>query len=194
MARKLIALLVQAAAAPIINENDKAAEAITPGHLVTFNGAGNLIKHAVAGGRAQRAFALEREELGATIDDAYAIDDVVKVGTFPRGAIVNALVAAAAAAIVKGDYVESAGDGTVRKATTLTKLTRAAGHVGVANGELQDVTNAFAEAALENNFEEVAAKLDALLDGGHAGILGRATEAVDNSGGAEAVRLRIEVL
>lgn len=112
MAKKTIKLLGE----PIQNEDDKAAEAITPGMLVTYDASGNVIKHATAAGNAAARFALEREEMGKDIDVAYAINDTVKLGTFYPGARVNALVATAAPAIIKGDFLESAGNGTVRKA------------------------------------------------------------------------------
>jgi hypothetical protein len=111
-AKKTIKLLGE----PIQNEDDKAAEAIVPGMLVNYNGSGDLIKHAGAGLNAAAAFALEREEMGKDIDVAYAIGDAVKVGVFAPGCRVNALVATAAPAIVKGDMLESAGNGTLRKA------------------------------------------------------------------------------
>jgi len=98
---------------PIQNEDNKAAEAITPGHLVVVNGSGDLIKHATAGGATPASFALEREEMGKTIDTAYAIGDTVKVGTFPPGTRVNALIASGQN-ISKGAKLESAGNGTLR--------------------------------------------------------------------------------
>ncbi len=126
MAKRVIKLLGE----PIQNEDDKAAEVIVPGMLVAWNGSGNLIKHAdvaaaAAGVRIACTFAMEREEAGADIDDAYAINDTVKVGHFGPGTRVNALVATAAPAIVKGDLLESAGNGTVRKRTTGIALARA---------------------------------------------------------------------
>jgi len=110
MAKRVIKLLGE----PIQNEDDKAAEAITPGHLVTFDGSGNLIKHATAGGNAARTFALEREEMGDDIDVAYGINDTVKVGYFPPGTRVNALIASGQN-LTKGDFLESAGNGGLRK-------------------------------------------------------------------------------
>lgn len=98
---------------PIQNEDNKAAEAITPGHLVTLNGSGDVIKHATAGGNTQRNFALEREEAGRTIDTAYAIGDTVKVGAFGPGTRVNALIGSGQN-IAKGGKLESAGNGTLR--------------------------------------------------------------------------------
>src|SRR5688500_2473861 len=120
MARRVIKLLGD----PIQNEDDKAAEAITPGHLLAFDGSGDLIKHGTAGGGHNRVVALHREEMGKTIDDAYAIGDTVKVGAFQPGMRVNALVASGVTA-AKGDYLESAGNGTLRVFTSGVRVGRA---------------------------------------------------------------------
>jgi hypothetical protein len=109
MAKRTIKLLGE----PIQNEDDKAAEAITPGHLVTFDGSGNLIKHNSAGGICARAFAMEREEMGQDIDVDYAINDTVKVGVFHPGTRVNAFIASGQN-LTKGNLLESAGNGTLR--------------------------------------------------------------------------------
>lgn len=113
MAKRLIKLLGE----PIQNEDDKAAEAITPGHLVTFNGSGDLIKHATSGGECAHAFAMEREEAGQDIDTAYAIGDVVKVGVFGPGTRVNAIVASGVS-VTKGAVLMSAGNGTLAARTS----------------------------------------------------------------------------
>lgn len=102
---------------PEVNEEDKAAEAITPGHLVNYNGSGDLVKHATAGAYAARTFALSREEMGKDIDTAYAIGDTVKVGSFAPGHRVNAIIASGVNAS-KGSLLESAGDGTLRVRTS----------------------------------------------------------------------------
>jgi hypothetical protein len=119
MARKVVKLLGE----PIQNEDSQAAEAITPGHLVTFNSSGNLIKHATAGGNAARAFALEREEMGDDYDVAYAIGDTVKVGVFYPGCRVNAIIASGQN-LIKGDFLESAGNGNLRKLASGVALGR----------------------------------------------------------------------
>jgi hypothetical protein len=130
------------------------AEAITPGHLVTLNSSGYLIKHATAGPAASAGVntqgivrvAVEQDFFGKGIDDAYAANDQGIYQPLDTGCEFMALVAAAAPAIAYNDLVESAGNGTVRKTTVI------------------------------------------------ANAIGRACEAVDNSGGASPVRLRVEVL
>jgi hypothetical protein len=131
-----------------------AAEAITPGHLITLNASGQAIKHATAGAAAAAGaqftgpvrVAVEQDFFGKGIDDAYAVNDRVLYQPLDTGCEFMALVAAAAPAIAYNDLVESAGNGTVRKTVIA------------------------------------------------ANAIGRATEAVDNSGGGAAVRLRVEVL
>jgi hypothetical protein len=118
--KRLIKLLGE----PIQNEDDKAAEAITPGHLVAFNVSGDLVKHASAAGITPAAFALEREYMGDDIDTAYAIGDTVAVGVFYPGCRVNALIASGVN-VAKGDLLESAGDGTLRARTSGHTLGRA---------------------------------------------------------------------
>lgn len=119
MPKKTIKLLGE----PTYNEDDKAAEAITPGHLVTFDGSGNLIKHNSAGGICQLAIAHEREEMGQGIDVDYAIDDTVKVGVYPRGTRFLGF-AASGQNLTKGGLLESAGNGTFRARSSGQTLAR----------------------------------------------------------------------
>ena len=95
-----------------------ASEAISAGHLVEFGGSADLQKHSTAAGTARKCFALENDLVGGGIDDAYASGDQVQTAVFMSGCEVYALVAASAPAIAKGDALESAGDGTLRKAAT----------------------------------------------------------------------------
>lgn len=98
-----------------------AAAAITPGHLVELDANSKWKVHATASGVAARAFAVEADLIGKGIDDNYAANDVVYTWIVQSGAEVNALVAAAATAITAGDKLESAGDGTLRKATAFSQ-------------------------------------------------------------------------
>ena len=142
MAKKTIKLLGE----PIQNEDDKAAEAIVPGMLVTWNGSGNWVKHAAALGPVIPVrVALEREEMGKDIDVAYAINDTVKVGVFTSGMRFNGLVPTGSPAIIKGDVLESDGAGRLRKATTGTELDI----VGVALEALTNVSGVDARLRVE---------------------------------------------
>jgi hypothetical protein len=91
-----------------------AAGAITPGHLVKFNSNGKVEFHDGENENAIPMFALEDELQGKTIDQAYAQDDPVQVWVAQRGEHVNALLAASEE-VVAGDFLCSAGDGTLKK-------------------------------------------------------------------------------
>ena len=97
-----------------------AAESITPGHLITLNSSNRLVKHAGAAKSAYPMFAIENEVFGAGISTAYVNNDNVLYGVFQPGDEVYALVAAAAGAIVIGDFLESDGAGGLRKVVTDT--------------------------------------------------------------------------
>lgn len=103
-----------------MRKEDVAAEAITPGHLIDLNSSNRLIKHAGAAKTASARFAIENEVFGQGIDVAYINNDNVLYGIFRPGDEVNALVAPSASAIVIGDELESAGNGTLRKVATDT--------------------------------------------------------------------------
>ena len=107
MARRVIALLGQP---PVVNEEDAAAAALIPGHLIDYDAAGDLVLHATAGIQAARTFALERDELGQDIDTAYAIGDQVKVGAFHVGQRVYAFTPSGQN-LAKGDLLQSNGVG-----------------------------------------------------------------------------------
>lgn len=99
-----------------IRQEGKAAEAITPGHLIDLNSSGNLVKHANAGQNAQPWFALENGLEGEGITDAYASDDRVQYVRCGRGAEIYALLADGQTVAI-GDELESNGDGTLKKHT-----------------------------------------------------------------------------
>lgn len=108
-----------------IRKEAVAAGTITPGDLLTINSSGLLVRHATAGGAAAPLFAVENDIVGATIDDDYVTNDYVQSEYMYSGCSVLANVAAAASAIVIGDLLESAGDGTLRKATTGVPIAQA---------------------------------------------------------------------
>lgn len=169
-----------------------AGGAITPGHLIDRNSAGAFVVHATAGGNALPMFAMENELAGDEITVAYASGDRVVAVIPERGAEVYALLPAAAAAVVIGDLLESNGDGTLRKLAAVADLTDSS--TGTADGTIADVGAAFNQATLNNNFADLAAKINALLPNGTQKPVGRALEAVDNSAGGTAVRIRVEIL
>jgi hypothetical protein len=119
---------------------ENAGGAITPGHLLKYASDGDFEVHSSAGGRAAPIFAGENELFGGDIDDAYASGDRVLGWHCAPGDEVYALVPAAAAAIVIGDYLESNGDGTLRK--------QASGAVSVATGAVTDDDDAASNGTL----------------------------------------------
>lgn len=87
---------------------------ITPGHLVEVMSTGKARVHATAGGNALPMFALEDEMQGNGIDTDYAADAPVQVWIPYRGDMVYALLKDGQNVAV-GDFLESAGDGTLQK-------------------------------------------------------------------------------
>ena len=103
---------------PVIHEQFSAAAAISPGHLVEMASATTVQKHGTAAANAARTFAVERGEMGKSVTTAYATGDRVKVAHARAGDRILARVAAAATAITAGMFLESAGNGCLRKLTT----------------------------------------------------------------------------
>ena len=97
----------------------KTGSTITPGMLVDTD-SGGVLEHAGAGLNATPAFAVENEVVGKTIDDNYAADENCLYEVMQVGTEVHALVAASAAAIVEGNFLESDGAGYLRIQTTDT--------------------------------------------------------------------------
>lgn len=99
------------------HEELTAGGAITPGHLLAMNAAGDVIVHGVAGGPAEKAFALEDALQGETIADAYADDDIVTVVLAQPGDVVYAWLAAGES-VDPSDFLTSNGDGTLKAGAT----------------------------------------------------------------------------
>ncbi len=96
---------------PVTTEFGKAAEAITPGMLT--RGVETLNKHNAADTVDVVAIALEREEMGRGIDDAYVIGDVVKIGAYKPGSRFLGILANGQT-VVQGDFLSSNGDGMLK--------------------------------------------------------------------------------
>ncbi len=171
------------------------AVAITPGYLIERTPSASTVReHGTAGGFAQRMFAVENEVVGGGIDDDYAASDNILYEVLPPGAEVFALLAASAPAIVEGDLLESAGDGTLRVQVAVADLTDDSG--GTASDTLVAITGSYVEATIENTVASLAAKINALLPGARQGgaIVAIAMEDVDNSGGGGEVRIKVELV
>lgn len=193
-----------------INKELISAGIITPGHLLVRDTSGTVVVHATAGGRAQPLFAREDDLQGNDLTVAYASGDLIQMLMFPPGGEVNALVAASAPAIVVGDFLESAGDGTLRVPVVEADL--AGTLTGSVDGTMEDIAdialstgNTYTDAAVNTavnaailtaNLEnkEMLTKINAILPDGAERPIAVALESVDNSGGGSAVRIRVEIL
>lgn len=147
-----------------IRKEAAAGVAINPGYLIERTSANLFQPHSSAGQTATPMFAVEDELAGKDITQAYAINDQVVVETLPSGAEVYALVAAAAAAVVIGDLLESAGDGTLRLFTPPAQA--------VAEGGALNYTI--------TQYDKV--------------VVAKALEAVNNAAGGVEARLKVEVV
>lgn len=107
-----------------------------PGHLMERASAGTYAPAGTAAVKYGALFAMENEIYGKGTDSAYASGDNVLMIAKDAGDLVNVRVAAAAGAIVIGDPLVSAGDGTLRKA---------------ANAAERAVALGFAEEACDNS-------------------------------------------
>lgn len=100
-----------------VSKEYDAGGVIRPGHLIALAADGDVDVHGGAGLNAVKMFALENELVGDGILVAYAAAERVKCWFPAPGSEVLAVLAASAAAIVIGDFLESDGDGTLRIAT-----------------------------------------------------------------------------
>lgn len=97
-----------------------ATVAILPGMLLARSSATGVKPHDVDSGIANLHFAVEDGAQGRTIEDQYAIGEVVHFKTLVPGTKVYGLLAAGSAAIVVGDKLVSDGDGTLKKLVAAT--------------------------------------------------------------------------
>lgn len=98
-----------------IRKEAVAGGAFTPGHLLTFNNTGKLIAHATAGGAVAPLFAVENDLEGKEISQAYAENDYAQSEYLWSGCEALAFLKDGSTAVIIGDLLESAGDGSLRK-------------------------------------------------------------------------------
>jgi hypothetical protein len=112
MSQTIVLKQVQIGRAQI--EKQAVAE-LYPGHLLERTSADKVQKHSTIGGTCSLPmFAIEDENQGNGIDDAYAADDRVVCWMPQRGDQVQAVLADGQSVAI-GDYLESNGDGTLKK-------------------------------------------------------------------------------
>lgn len=88
---------------------------ITPGMLVKRTSTDTLIAHGTAAVAAVPCFAVENDLVGNSITDNYLVNDYVQAETLYSGCEVLAFLVAGGTAVVEGDLLEGAGDGSLRK-------------------------------------------------------------------------------
>jgi len=117
MGKNVIQGLADIAGQSVHNERLSAA-ILSPGHIVEETTAGLVQVHSTAAANAQKLVALTNLSNGGTPTDAYISGETVRYGAFHSGQKSFLRLAASAPAVVIGDALESAGDGTVRKVVT----------------------------------------------------------------------------
>lgn len=93
----------------------EAESAITPGHLIELTSTGTVQPHSTIGAQARIAFADSNDLIGRDFDAAFVAGDQVRYVVPSRGCELNALVSETVAI---GDFLESAGDGTLQITST----------------------------------------------------------------------------
>ena len=114
------------------------AAAVTPGRIVELTSAGKVQHHSTAGGKCLKCVALGMPEIGKTITDASGASDFIRVW-FPKPGDIGAISIAVSQNVSIGDWVESNGDGTVRKAAADTSAGTIV--VGSLIGQVLEATN-----------------------------------------------------
>ena len=104
-----------------IVDEAKAGEAgIYPGMLLKwYTNAGEVRKHAIAGGTAAPIFAKENDLAGDEVADAYTSGERCQILRCRVGDIIAAMIEQGEN-IQEGDYLESTGTGTLRKCDELS--------------------------------------------------------------------------
>ena len=97
-------------------ERDAGAAGIKPGMLVQVDTDGDVIVHATEGGRAECLVALEDSLQGKTVDDAYTVDNPVRLMIFRPGEEFCGLLEANQTIDI-GEGLISAGNGKFKSAT-----------------------------------------------------------------------------
>jgi hypothetical protein len=91
---------------------------VTPGHLLEQSG-GEFVVHSVEGGKAYLIADYLQE---ASIEDDYSSSDFMKLFPVQAGDVVRCILATSQT-ITKGDFLISAGDGTVKEAAASNTVT-----------------------------------------------------------------------
>jgi hypothetical protein len=127
-------------------EEARASVAVKPGHLIERdvadgNGRAQVRPHTVRGGRHERAVAIEDGLIGKTVNDTYAIGDLVRYMHMETQDLAQ-LWLKQGENVVLNDYLISNGDGTLAKG--------AASYLANITADSTTVTNTVAETTFSN--------------------------------------------
>ncbi len=100
-----------------LRKEAQADASLFPGDLIEFSANEKLVQHANAGQNAMPNFAIEMELIGSGIADSYISGATVLYGVFRPGDEIYGLLASGQS-VSKGAFLESAGNGALRAATT----------------------------------------------------------------------------
>lgn len=107
-------IIVKRLGAEVIEEITATAVAIKPGYLLELASATTVQAHSTAGGNVLPMFAIEDAQQGRSIATDYAASTKIQCWIPRRGDIVYAYLADGEN-VSAGDFLESAGDGTLKK-------------------------------------------------------------------------------
>lgn len=100
----------------MIRHEEKAAGTVKPGHLIQENSSGDYVVHATQGGNAEAMFAVEDDLQGNPIGTDYSSGNRVQAIYCRKGDVVYCRIANGQT-IARNDYLESNGDGYMKKHT-----------------------------------------------------------------------------
>lgn len=116
---------------------------VTPGMLVKRSSATQVVAHDVAGGFAQKLFAIEDDLQGKGVSDVYATTSRLRMHVAKAGDEIAAIIKTSET-IAAGDLLESAGNGTLQK-----HVPQDTGDLDSTDGGVAIVTNQVVAVALE---------------------------------------------
>jgi len=128
---------------PLQKEHLATAVAILPRYLVErVSGAATIQAHSTAGGRAQLKVAIEDSNQGNEVTTAYAVSVQIQTVS-PRSGDEILMVLQASENVAIGDFLESNGDGTLRKLVEVDKAASASGNIQGENiiGQVLEASN-----------------------------------------------------
>jgi hypothetical protein len=144
-------IIVKRSRDPVQYERQVAAgQTITPGMIVQMTGGAGVKTvgvHATAAGNLLKCVAVENAPAGKDPATNYAAGDLCLFEFVSAGDEVHLKLAAGTTTLVEGDFLESAGDGTVRKSVTnaATANTQRASVIAVANEAVDNTAGSFAQ-------------------------------------------------